>query len=121
MNGAGGDALPPVAGAHTETPHLCEFAAKTIFKHGEGNSVNDMIATAGHSPMPASVQAVLSQLQGHRPMTGKELREATGLPRRTIYTALRKLRDLGLLGERQSLRDTRQTYFWVHEPTAAPA
>ncbi|HUR62664.1 MAG TPA: winged helix-turn-helix domain-containing protein [Candidatus Thermoplasmatota archaeon] len=64
-------------------------------------------------PVPVSVQTILCQLYGHTPMTGKQLREATGLPRRTIYTALRKLRDLGLLQERQSLRDTRQTYFWV--------
>lgn len=66
-------------------------------------------------PVPASVQIILSKLQGHKPMTGKELREATGLPRRTIYTALRKLRELGVLRERQSLRDTRQTYFWIPE------
>lgn len=66
------------------------------------------------SPLPESVQTVLSQLLGHSPMTGKELREATGLPRRTIYTALRKLRDMGVLKERLSLRDTRQTYFWVN-------
>jgi DNA-binding MarR family transcriptional regulator len=67
-------------------------------------------------PVPHSVQTILSQLYGHTPMTGKQLREATGLPRRTIYTALRKLREMGLLQERQSLRDTRQTYFWVPAP-----
>jgi DNA-binding MarR family transcriptional regulator len=75
-------------------------------------------------PVPVSVQTILCQLYGHTPMTGKQLREATGLPRRTIYTALRKLRDLGLLQERQSLRDTRQTYFWVpakDEPAPAAA
>ncbi len=48
-------------------------------------------------------------------MTGKQLREATGLPRRTLYTALQRLRDMGLLKTRHSLRDTRQTYFWVQE------
>lgn len=69
----------------------------------------------GMPPVPASVQIILGKLQGHKPMTGKELREATGLPRRTIYTALRKLRELGILRERQSLRDTRQTYFWIPE------
>jgi DNA-binding MarR family transcriptional regulator len=53
-------------------------------------------------------------------MTGKQLREATGLPRRTIYTALRRLREMGLLEEQASLRDTRQTYFWVHEAQAHP-
>lgn len=69
-------------------------------------------------PVPASVQAVLNTLHHHKPMTGKQLREATGLPRRTIYTALRRLREMGLLEEQASLRDTRQTYFWVHEPNA---
>lgn len=71
-------------------------------------------------PVPSSVQTILCQLYGHPPMTGKELREATGLPRRTIYTALRKLRSLGLLKERSSLRDTRQTYFWVPDDEATP-
>ena len=62
---------------------------------------------------PASVQAIVQQLAGHAPMTGKEIREATGLPRRTVYTALRRLREMGLLQERSSLKDTRQTYFWL--------
>lgn len=67
--------------------------------------------------MPPSVEAILHELEGHAPMTGKELREATGLPRRTIYTALRRLREMGLLEERSSLRDTRQTYFWISGST----
>ena len=62
---------------------------------------------------PASVQAIVQKLSGHAPMTGKELREATGLPRRTVYTALNRLREMGLLQERSSLKDTRQTYFWL--------
>ena len=69
--------------------------------------------------VPASVRTVLRELGEHQPMTGKQLREATGLPRRTVYTALRKLRELGILRERQSLRDTRQTYFWVSQPGQA--
>jgi len=71
-------------------------------------------------PVPASVQKVLGQLKDHSPMTGKELREATGLPRRTIYTALRRLRELGILQERSSLKDTRQTYFWVGQEPKGP-
>jgi DNA-binding transcriptional ArsR family regulator len=71
---------------------------------------------SGLPPVPASVRTVLRELGEHQPMTGKQLREATGLPRRTVYTALRKLRELGVLRERQSLRDTRQTYFWVSQP-----
>lgn len=62
---------------------------------------------------PASVQAIVHQLAERSPMTGKEIREATGLPRRTVYTALRRLREMGLLQERSSLKDTRQTYFWL--------
>ena len=82
----------------------------------------DTLQSLALPPVPISVQTILCQLYGHTPMTGKQLREATGLPRRTIYTALRKLRDLGLLQERQSLRDTRQTYFWVPAPAdGAPA
>ena len=70
------------------------------------------------SPVPESVQTILSHLVGHKPMTGKEIREATGLPRRTVYTALRRLREMGLLKEVPSLRDTRQTYFWVEGEVA---
>lgn len=63
-------------------------------------------------PTP-SVRTILGILRGHTPMTGKQLREESGLPRRTVYTALRRLREMGLLKERPSLRDSRQTYFWV--------
>ena len=72
-----------------------------------------MSETSLPTPVPDSVQTILNQLAGHKPMTGKEIREATGLPRRTVYTALRRLREMGLLKEVPSLRDTRQTYFWI--------
>jgi DNA-binding MarR family transcriptional regulator len=62
---------------------------------------------------PASVQAIVHELTEHSPLTGKQIREATGLPRRTVYTALQKLREMGFLKERSSLKDTRQTYFWL--------
>jgi DNA-binding MarR family transcriptional regulator len=71
-----------------------------------------------HAVLPASVQTILGAMAGHAPMTGKEIREATGLPRRTVYTALRRIREMGLLKERQSLRDTRQTYFWLNGDAA---
>jgi DNA-binding transcriptional ArsR family regulator len=67
---------------------------------------------------PGSVQAILAKLAGHSPMTGKEIREATGLPRRTVYTALRRLREMGLIKEQASLKDTRQTYFWIPDGAA---
>jgi predicted transcriptional regulator len=62
---------------------------------------------------PASLESVFGALMERSPQTGRELREATGLPRRTVYAALLRLRELGLLQERASLRDTRQTYYWV--------
>lgn len=70
--------------------------------------------------LPSSVVAVLDALATKAPMTGKELREFTGLPRRTTYTALRRLREMGLLHEKASLRDTRQTYYWLAPGTGAP-
>jgi DNA-binding transcriptional ArsR family regulator len=49
-------------------------------------------------------------------LTSKELTLETGLGRRTVYTALKQLRELGVLGERGNLRDMRQTRFWVKRP-----
>ena len=68
---------------------------------------------AAKAKVPPSVQSVYCAMYGHRPMTGQELREQTHLPRRTVYAALQKLKELGVLNERPSLRDTRQTYYWV--------
>lgn len=69
--------------------------------------------------VPFSVSVVMEALATRAPMTGKELREYTGLPRRTTYTALRRLREQGLLQEKASLRDTRQTYYWLAPSAAA--
>lgn len=71
--------------------------------------------------MSSSVDAVKTVLLAG-PRTGKQVREATGLPRRTIYGALNRLRELGVLREQPSLRDTRQTYYWVADtsPTVVP-
>lgn len=73
--------------------------------------------------VPPSVQTVYCALYGHQPMTGRQLRDATNLPRRTIYAALQRLKELDVVKERASLRDTRQTFYWVAgvpaEPTSA--
>lgn len=69
-------------------------------------------------PVPPSVQSVLCALNGH-PLTGAQLRESTGLPRRTVYAALKRIKELGILKERASLKDTRQTYFWVSDVVSA--
>ncbi|MHB8633567.1 MAG: hypothetical protein ACYDBQ_06305 [Thermoplasmatota archaeon] len=68
-------------------------------------------------PVSPAVRCVACALYGHH-LTGAELRVQTGLPRRTLYGALQRLQGLGLLGRRASLRDTRQTLFWI---VGAPA
>ncbi len=68
---------------------------------------------------PASVKTVLCALEDHEPKTNKALQEETGLPRRTLYTALQRLREEGLVKQRVSLHDTRQTYFWLPDGFAA--
>ncbi len=69
---------------------------------------------------PPSVAKVVCTLSGHEPMTNKEIQEATGLPRRTLYSALKRLQEDGLVRQRISLHDTRQSYFWLEgRPIAA--
>ena len=68
---------------------------------------------------PDSVHKVLCTLEDHEPMTNKQLQEETGLPRRTLYSALRRLENEGLLKHRISLRDTRQTYWFLDEESTA--
>ncbi len=68
---------------------------------------------------PASVAKVICTLEGHEPMTNKQIQDATGLPRRTLYTALKRLQSEGLVRQQVSLRDTRQTYFWLDGHAAA--
>jgi len=63
--------------------------------------------------VPPSVQTVYCALYGHQPMTGRQLRDVTHLPRRTIYAAPQRLKELDVVKERASLRDTRMTFYWV--------
>jgi DNA-binding transcriptional regulator GbsR (MarR family) len=63
--------------------------------------------------VPPSVQRVYCAMYDHKPMTGSKLQEETGLARRTVYSALKKLKDIGVLREQLSLRDSRQTFFWI--------
>jgi len=70
-------------------------------------------------PVAPSVQTVLGTLHEHEPMTSADIQATTGLPRRTVYAALRTLRGLGVLMERPSLRDMRQSYVWL-APNAVP-
>lgn len=83
--------------------------------------------TVAGIPVAPSVQTVLGTLHAQQPMTSADIQATTGLPRRTVYAALRTLRSLGVLMERPSLRDMRQSYVWLaadavqHAPAAATA
>ncbi len=59
---------------------------------------------------PTSVQAVYAALLAG-PLTGKDIGLETGLARRTVYTSILALRDLGLLREQPNLSDMRQRRF----------
>lgn len=63
--------------------------------------------------VPGSVQRVLDTLTDTEAKTMKQIREESGLARRTVYGAVRHLREMGLVRERTSLRDSRQTYIWL--------
>ena len=72
--------------------------------------------TVAGVPVAPSVQTVLGTLHAQQPMTSADIQATTGLPRRTVYAALRTLRGLGVLMERPSLRDMRQSYVWLNQP-----
>lgn len=72
--------------------------------------------------LPPSAQQVFCALLEDQPKTAQQLRGETGIPRRTLYTALQKLRDAQVLKEQTSLRDSRQTFFWIdHDKVDAAA
>lgn len=60
---------------------------------------------------PESVRIVAQRLCTAKRLTMKQLQQRSGLARRTVYGALRRLRELGLITETPNLRDTRQSWF----------
>ena len=63
--------------------------------------------------LPASAQKVFEEVKQHGPLTHAELREATGMPARTVRYGIKRLRDEGLIDTRCSLKDCRTCYFFV--------
>jgi DNA-binding MarR family transcriptional regulator len=63
--------------------------------------------------VPQSARTVLCTLADEGPLTMKDLQAASGLARRTVYAAIAKLREIGMIADKPSLKDTRQTWFWV--------
>ncbi len=74
--------------------------------------IEDLTLPPALAVLSTSVQTVYAALL-NEVMTSKELTLETGLGRRTVYTALKQLGELGLLGQQGNLRDMRQTKFWI--------
>ena len=73
--------------------------------------IHHVLAQLPH--LAPSVQAIVGALHEKQPLTGADIRIRTGLPRRTVYAGLMRLKEIGVLQERPSLRDARQSYFWL--------
>ncbi len=65
--------------------------------------------------LPESARRVFQAVRDQGPVTHAGLREATGMPPRTIRFAVKRLRDEGYLDARCSLKDCRTCYFFVHK------
>lgn len=64
---------------------------------------------------------ILEALAGGGRKTDIELRDETGLPRRTVYAVLRQLREKGRLVERRCLSDTRKTWHQLKDTLTEPS
>jgi DNA-binding transcriptional regulator GbsR (MarR family) len=66
-----------------------------------------------YGQLPDSAQRVFGAVRAEGPLTHTELRDATGLPARTIRFAVKRLKDEGFVDARCSLKDCRTCYFFV--------
>jgi transcription initiation factor IIE alpha subunit len=60
-----------------------------------------------------SMKLVLNILENHGPLTQKEITKETHLPSRTVRYALNRLRDEGVLDEREYFQDARQCLYQI--------
>lgn len=65
--------------------------------------------------LPDSAQRVFVAIRDGGPVTHQELRDATGIPPRTIRFAVKRLKDEGFIDTRCSLKDCRTCFFFVHK------
>ena len=64
--------------------------------------------------LPESSRQVFATIVREGVVTHEHLRQWTGMSPRTIRFAVKRLRDHGWIAARQSLRDGRVCYFFVH-------
>lgn len=63
--------------------------------------------------LPRSARAVYALLETRGPLTHRDLVHVAGMPARTVRYALQRLRHEGVVGERCSLLDCRQCWFFA--------
>lgn len=61
-----------------------------------------------NSPNDTNQRVLFALSEGE--VTKKDLAQKLGLPRRTVFSAVRRLKERGLVKERPSIRDTRQSW-----------
>lgn len=65
--------------------------------------------------LPPSCRTVFRVVREHGPVTHQDLRQATGMPPRTIRFALSRLREERILDMVSSLKDSRAHHFFIHK------
>ncbi|HIH45412.1 MAG TPA: winged helix-turn-helix domain-containing protein [Candidatus Methanoperedenaceae archaeon] len=60
-----------------------------------------------------SMKLVINILKSHGPLTQKDIAKETHLPSRTVRYALNRLREEGVLVEREYLQDARQCLYEI--------
>lgn len=63
--------------------------------------------------LPPSARTVYDTLQRTGPITHKGLLQEMEMPGRTIRYAIKRLKEVGIIGERCNLMDCRQCFFYV--------
>ena len=88
------------------------FVAEYSFLHFPAESVT--VDPERFERLPQSAKVVFEAVRDKGPLTHADLREATGMPPRTIRFAVKRLKEESFIDTRCSLRDCRTCYFFVH-------
>ncbi len=85
-------------------------SSMSILKDNNNAKAPNYAGIDGYSP---SMKLVLNILENHGPLTQKEIAKETRLPSRTVRYALNRLKDEGILHEREYFQDARQCLYQI--------
>lgn len=85
-------------------------SSTSILKDNNNAEAPNYAGIDGFSP---SMKLVLNILENHGPLTQKEIARVTRLPSRTVRYALNRLKDEGILHEREYFQDARQCLYQI--------